>query len=219
MIRLVLIIIALSLALVSGIAVALHHYWGWKGLIAFPFLLIALLWGGKILVGNLIKKFFLSMFSLKSRVLREATMNVHSVKAIPMPKLELEDDDHDHSAAGDDHDHDEDADDEPRHYFQVDVTINPKDENRVWEPGEFILTSDRIKSLEELEDGSKELGTTHEVLIWNGTAFGPDEDGKYPGQQRLLITFAVKPNSSKAWLHYYDEPIGTLKLPGSHHLT
>ncbi len=215
MIRFILVIVLLSLALLGGIAVALHHYFGGKGLIAFPFLLIALLWGGKVIFGNMAKKFFLSMFSVKARALRDATMTVHSIKAIPMPKLELEEDDHDHSVASDDHDHEDGEDNEPQHYFQVDVTITPKVADGVWEPGEFILTSERIKSLEELEDGSKELGTTHEVLIWNGTTFGPDEDGKYPGSQRLLLTFAVKPNSSKTWLHYYDEPIGTLELPAT----
>jgi len=216
MIRLILIIVALSLALIGGIAVVLHHYFGWKGLVAYPFLLIALLWVGKLVIGRMIKKFFLSLFSAKSSALREATMQVHSVTAIPMPKLEpAEDHEHGEEDEAHDHEHEPDEDDGPRNYFQVDVTITPKGEDRVWEPGEFILTSDRIKSLEELEDGGKELGNTHEVQIWNGTAFGPDEDGKYPGPQRLLLTFAVKPATTKAWLHYYDEPIGTLELPAT----
>ncbi|HEY1173599.1 MAG TPA: hypothetical protein VGH19_19700 [Verrucomicrobiae bacterium] len=211
MIRLILIVLLLGLALVGGTAVALHHYFGWKGLVAFPFLLIALLWIGKIIAGKLFKKFLLSMFSMKSRVLREATMTVHSVTAVPMPKMEPADD-HEHAEEDDDHD---DEPEDPQLYYQVDMTITPKGEDRVWEPGEFILTSDKIKSLEELEDGSKELGTTHEVQIWKETAFGPDDEGKYPGTQRLLITFAVKPATTTAWLHYYDEPIGTLKLPAT----
>lgn len=207
MIRLILIMILLALALVGGVAVALHHFFGWKGLLAFPFLLIALMWIGKVIIGKLFKNFALSLFSMKSSALKGASMTVHSVTSIPMPKLE-ESDEHDEH----DHDHD-DEDDEPRLYYQVDATITPASEDRSWEPGEFILTSDRIKSLSELEDGKKEVGNIHEVQIWNGSAFGPDEEGKYPGVQRLLMTFAVKPAVSKAWLHYYNEPIGTLELP------
>jgi hypothetical protein len=51
------------------------------------------------------------------------------------------------------------------------------------------------------------------VKVWNGSGWGPDDPGKYPGKQRLLLTFAVKPNTSTAWLNYYSEPIDTLSLP------
>lgn len=212
MIRLILIVLILALALVGGIAVALHHYFGWKGLVAFPFLLVALLWVGKLILGKMFKKFLLSLFSMKSRVLRGAALTVHSVTAVPMPLMPVDEEHGEDEEDGHDHEHD-DEEDGPKHYFQVDLTITPKGADRVWEPGEFMLASERIQSLEELEDGSKEVGNTHEVQIWNGAAFGPDEDGKYPGSQRLLLTFAVKPDTSKAWLHYYDEPIGTLDLP------
>ena len=84
---------------------------------------------------------------------------------------------------------------------------------RVWEPGEFILVSEPIKSLADLEDGDKEVGSTHDVRVWNGTVFGPDDPGKYPGEQRLKLTFSVTPGTTKAWLQYYNEPIGSLLLP------
>jgi hypothetical protein len=214
MLRLILLVVLLALAFVGGLAVVMHHYLGWKGLVAFPFLLVALLWGGKLIIGRMIKKFFLSLFSVKSVVLKGAAMTVHSITAIPMPPLPV---DEEHAAieeAGLDHDHDHDEEEEePRHYFQVDVTIKPKGQERAWEPGEFMLASERINDLEDLQDDGKEVGNTHEVQIWNGEAFGPDEQGKYPGPQRLLLTFAVKPGISKAWLQYYDVPIGTLDLP------
>ena len=53
----------------------------------------------------------------------------------------------------------------------------------------------------------------YEVKIWDGTKFGPDDPGKYPGEQRLKLTFSIKPGASKAWLHYYAETIGVLELP------
>jgi len=33
------------------------------------------------------------------------------------------------------------------------------------------------------------------------------------GEQRLKVTFGVKPGTSNAWLHYYAETIGSLELP------
>ena len=76
-----------------------------------------------------------------------------------------------------------------------------------------MLASARISSLMELEDGSKEVGTTELVEIWDGSAFVEDDPGKYPGAQRLKVTFAVKPGTTKPWLHYYAETIGQLELP------
>ena len=104
---------------------------------------------------------------------------------------------------------------EPKEYFAVDVTITPKngDADGFWEATEFMLFSERISSMAEMERSDNELGTVEEVKVWNGSEWGPDEPGKYPGEQRLLMTFAVKPNTSTAWLNYYNEPIGTLELP------
>ena len=95
------------------------------------------------------------------------------------------------------------------------MTITPKEpsEDRVWEPGELILTTKKIANLADLGDGENELGTASRVRIWDGSKFGPDDPGKYPGEQRLKISFAVKPGASKAWLQYYDVPIGQLELP------
>jgi len=35
---------------------------------------------------------------------------------------------------------------------------------------------------------------------------------KYHGEQRLKI-FEVEAGAKHAWLHYYNEPIGQMKLP------
>jgi hypothetical protein len=50
------------------------------------------------------------------------------------------------------------------------------------------------------------------VEIWNGTASGRTSR-QISGEQRLKIVFEVKPGATQAWLHYYHEPIGQLKLP------
>ena len=220
MLRLILIAVVVALMGICGVAIALNHYFGWKGLVVLPFLVIGLVWFGKVVIGKLIKQFFLGLFSMKSRVLRGATMTVHSVTPVakpPEPELTEDDVDMDEEAEDEDQDaKDEEPEEpeEPRNYFDVDVTITPKAtcEDRVWEPTELILTSEKISSLEDLQ-ADEDFGTVESVLIWDGSKFGPDDPGKYPGEQRLKITFAVKPGVSKGWVHYYDEPIGVLELP------
>ena len=216
MIRLILIAIVVVLALAGGAAVALNHHYGWKGLIALPFILIAFVWLGKIVISKLAKKFLLGLFGVKSGVLRGATMTVHSIHAVPKPP----------EPPAEDEEGPEDVDDpaaapeaaepeEVRHYYAVEVTITPQagEGERVWEPGELLLTSEKLASLEDLEDEAKEVGTVEESRVWNGTAFVLDEECKYSGGQKLRVTFAVKPGSTMAWLHYYSEPLGLMALP------
>src|SRR5262245_42791692 len=173
MLRLILVVVLLVLIFVGGVAAALFHFYGWKGALAFPIVLLALLWLGKIFIGKLIKGFALSLFSMKSRVLRGATMTVHSILPVSKPQEpeaeeeedegEEEDTDKDETDASKSASQSETAaepkektDDEvpeveePKEYFAVDFTITPQDssQGRVWEPGEFILTSEKIKSLE-----------------------------------------------------------------------
>jgi hypothetical protein len=197
MIRLILVAFVVLLFTVSAIFVALIQFWGWKGLLAFPFVMALLGWILYIVIRRSFQRLLLGLFSLKSRVLRGAKLTVHSITPTAKP-------------AGRDS-----KDEEPRDYVDIDLTITPKnsEDGRVWEPGELILTSKKIRSLAELEEGEAELGTVHDVKIWDGKEFGPDDPGKYPGAQRLKLTFAVKPGASKAWLHYYAETIGVLELP------
>lgn len=206
MIRLILFVVIVLFVLVGGLAVALYHFFDWKGLIVFPFILIAVVWLAKIVIGNLVKKFALGLFGMKAAALKGATMNVHSIRSVPEPPEPAKDD-------GSDDDSEPDEPETPKDYVEMDVTITPRADagNSVWEPTELMLTSEKIKSLTDLEE--KEVGTTHSIEIWNGTAFGPDDPGKYPGEQRLKIIFAVQPGATQAWLHYYHEPIGQLKLP------
>jgi hypothetical protein len=225
MIRLILFVVIALFVIVGGLAVALYHFFTWKGLIVFPFILVAVVWLAKILITKLVKKFALGLFGIKAGALKGATMKVHSIISIPKPpeqevkphrenenEVRNEEPEADESEA----EADDSATDEPvspKDYVEVDVTITPRADagDSVWEPTELMLTSERIKALADLED--KEVGTTHSVEIWNGTAFGPDDPGKYPGEQRLKIIFEVKPGAKQAWLHYYHEPIGQLKLP------
>jgi len=218
MLRLILIVIVGTFVAVGVLAVGLYHFLGVKGLIAFPFVVLALVWIATWFIKTLIKKFALSLFGLKARVLRGATMNVHSIKVIPEPPESKGESGHEDEEEKDARSSEQPVavsieKKEPKDYVELDVTITPKPDayHRFWEPTEFILSSEKIRSLADLEERS--IGDVHSVEVWDGAAFGSDDPGKYPGEQRLKIVFGVKPGSKFGWLCYYNEAIGQLELP------
>src|SRR5262245_57241338 len=134
MLRLILLAVLLLLVFVGGLAVALFHFYGWKGMVAFPFILLLLVWGGKFVIGKLIKRFALGLFSMKSSVLRGASMTVHSITPVPKPpeieeeeeKEDEEEADADEAEVSEEEEKAEEAEEEeekPNEYFAVDVTI------------------------------------------------------------------------------------------------
>ena len=174
MLRIILVVVVALLAAAGGFALALHHYFGWKGLLAFPVLLAGFVWLGKIAIGRLIKRFFLRLAGIKAGVLRGASMTVHSVVPLSQPpEQEIADGDEDlddEDEAENEPEH-KPEDDKPRVYYEVDVTITPahRNDDAVWEPTELILTSQPVTNLEDLEEN--EVGTTHDCLLWNGSTF------------------------------------------------
>ena len=68
-----------------------------------------------------------------------------------------------------------------------------------------------MKKLTDIEE--KEVGHMHTVAVWDGSKFGPDDACKYPGEQRLKLTVAVEPGTSKAWLQYYNQSLASLEFP------
>lgn len=221
MIRFILIIVGLALLILVGVTAALQHFFGWKGLIAVPFLLIAMIWIGKKVAGAVIKTFATKLFEGKASVLKGAAIIVHSVTPTSKPVRERHNDSEDEETeesepvdASDAEDVDEDVlDDGPRCYYEVDMTITPQAEasEAVWEPGEFLLTCKPISNLGDLD--TADAGAPEKIQVWDGTAFGSDDVGKYPGEQRLKITFALKPGTKTSYLQYYNQTIGQLEFP------
>jgi hypothetical protein len=219
MIRLILIVVVLALSIAFGVSVAIYHFWGWKGMIALPFILLVLIWVAKKIIGLLLKKVALGLFGMKSGALKGATMNVHSITPVSKPaepNLEDGEDDGDDSGPSDqptEEDIESAEPEEPKHFYAVEMTITPQngEADRIWEPGEFILTTEKVSDLEEID--GKEAGSVHKIQVWDGNAFGSDDAGKYPGEQRLKVTFSIQPGTKTAWLQYYNEPIGQLNFP------
>lgn len=212
MIRIIFIVVVLFLTLIAGLAVVLYHFYGWTGLIALPFLIAVMVWLAKVVITFLFKRFFQGLVGVKSGVLRDAVVVVHSITPVAKPaepdsstEEHVEEDENDVQAEPE----------EERHYFEFDMTITPAPDSkeRVWEPGELLLTKVRVLKLEELGDDDKELGIVETYRIWKGETFVEDEDGKLPGLQRVKMTFAVKPGGSNGWLQYYDQSLHQVTLP------
>lgn len=201
MIKLLLGIVFVGLLLIGGTAVAVFHFWGWKGLVALPVILFVLfsvvMRTLKLVLKPFMKKLGLSLLSPTSHVLEKATMTVRSLAPAPMPVPDGDEGD----AA------------EPRHYYDIEIIIAPQESTskEVWKPAEFVLTSQKISSVEELRN--LQIGFPDQILVRKGARFVPDDSGEHSGQAHLRITFAVKPGTSSAWVCYYGETLGNLELP------
>jgi len=224
MIRLILVVLLLLVTLLGVIAVMLFKYFGWKGMVAFPLIVVVLIWIGKVAIGKLIQQFALGLFSMKSGALKDATVAVHSIVPVAKPPEQDEDEEDDEeegeaeedeeTAEGSEAEEEEEEEEEkPKAYYEVDLTVTPKggSSERVWEPSEFVLVSEPVKKLMEIEE--KGVGSMQQVEIWDGVKFGPDDPGKYPGEQRLKLTVSVDLGTSRAWLQYYNLSLAALEFP------
>jgi hypothetical protein len=215
MIRPLLIALVLGAALFGGGGFVLHRYFGWWGVAALPPAVLILGFIAMKLVGRMFKRVLLGLFSMKSAALRGAKLRVHSIAVVPGPTRPENPAGAPSGGGNESVTESEDEAGDPRDYVAVELTVTPAVESveRLWEPGELILTTERIENLEALEDDIKEVGRVESCRVWNGAAYDEDESCKYPGEQRLLLTFAVKPGTSKAWLQYYDAPVGLMDVP------
>jgi hypothetical protein len=209
MLRIILVAVAVFLMLICAAAVGLYAWLGWKGLAVFPVVLLLFLWIAKMIIGKLIKAVGVGLFSIKARALRDARLTVNSIISIPPPE-----DTKSNPATENETAAPIAEEKEPEYdYYLADITITPAEANQSmgWEASELILTSAKIKGLEDLQE--KEVGHTHDVLVWDGKEFQEDAGDKPPGTQRLKITFALKPGVFTAYLYYYNEVVGLINFP------
>jgi hypothetical protein len=216
MIRIILLAVLFFMLVASGVAVALYHFFGWKGLIAMPFILVAMVGLAVVVIKALVRKILAGLIAAKSAVLRDAKVEVRAVTPVSKSqKAEAEpiDDDEDDEPEDDDAEEDEE---ESLHYFEIEMVITPASDkgDAVWAPGELMLTSKPVTRLDQLSDEETDFGSTVDYQIWNGQQYADDDDdGKVPGPQRLRAIFAVKPGARTAWLQYYDQPLCQVQLP------
>ena len=202
---------ALFLLIVLMVLAALAlQAWGIPGLAGFVAVVVATLIGLKFVVGALLKKLFTAPFIAKGAALRDAQVQVHSVTPAAAPVYEAEEED------AEDEEEPEEPD-VPRDWYHLDVTITPPVPTggfTHWEPGELVLTGPDAKSSRDLDSMDEEAAEpVAEVEIWRDGGWRPDEEGKYPGPQRLRLLAGVPVGTRRARFRYYFEVFGEIDLP------
>ena len=81
----------------------------------------------------------------------------------------------------------------------------------LWEPAELAMTSTPGKGLMGLADDT--VASACECHVWNGSQFEEDDFGKYEGQRRLKIVFAVDQDVRTAYLNYYGHSLAPISFP------
>ncbi|MCI0745494.1 MAG: hypothetical protein L0Y58_08825 [Verrucomicrobia subdivision 3 bacterium] len=190
--------------LIVGVTLAVRHLPWW----ALVLLFVALVWGGKWLVGRFLKKLILTPFKMKGAVLHDATVRVHSVVPTVAPTRSSDDDEADRTPS------------EPRRYFTAEVTIEPKEATgnfSHWEPGELRLCRPEHTFDPNDEDSKTDDDACDVVELWveQDGVFQKDEGLKFPGPQKLKMTLAVAEGVQALKFQYYFEAFGRVELPSA----
>ena len=186
---------------------------------------------------------FTALFKLKGSVLRKARMTVHSVRPVLAPPHLLDevapaDEPQRHLPAPDDSadwrpedaadwrpDETQPVDDKeenppetktgeappPRNYYLLDVTIKPTRWGigfKRWQPGELTLTLPGSAWLD-----SDDSCQVQSVEVEQDGEFGPEDDMRYAGSQRLRLLVGVREGVERLVFQYYTEKFGEVVLP------
>jgi hypothetical protein len=221
----------LAMAVLLAAAVAAYQAWGIWGAVGVAAVVVVAVFAAKALAGKLLLSLFMIPFKMKGKVLRGATIEVHAVTPAEAPPLDEEEDD----AVDDEYfesleevaEYRRESEEvrrqaaaarARRRWRRVDVTITPRtpkgDGFTHWEPGELVLVHPSSKGHKALDSDDSEFGEIAETLIWDPQrkAFGPDEQGKYFGPQRLQLLVGVEPDLGHVAFRYYFEKFGNVPV-------
>lgn len=218
-------ILLLLLLVVVGIGVAAYYlpWWGTALLVLAVFVLAP--WVGKRLVLWMVQRFFMGMFDKKSRVLRGAAVEVHSVTPTAAPAKVRRVIEGSTAADGQEildapqdarvSDESDNANDADRRFFVVEATITPKDSQgpfHHWDLSEVEAVRHALKvTFNSQDDGSC---VVREAIALVGDAREEGDDTKYAGARRVRMVLGVKPGVNRLKFKYYFETFGDIRLPG-----
>jgi hypothetical protein len=212
-----LLVAALLVFVVVTVAAFRYLEW-WQALIASVLTFVLLTYGAKILIryaigritGGLdltkgIEGFATSMFRTKSRVLKNATVDVHTVRPVSSPE------DADYS--------EDDGEPQPeRNWYAFDVTVFPDSKShspmQFWDADDLLLVPADAEVTEAMESlGSSEEYGLHDLrLVRDGDVSPPDEN-KFHGPQRLRFVAGISKPIREVKFRYYFEAFGRIRLP------
>jgi hypothetical protein len=163
-----------------------------------------------VLVKFLFKRFFMSLFGAKGKVLTDAIVQVNSIQLAEPPQPGMDDDDED--------DEEYEKEDFSQYtWYHLDVTITPQVESgefTYWEPGEIVMASMEAKA-KDLDGDDDELAMIHDYRVYHDGTFVEDEMFKLPGPQRIRYHIGVKPGVETLRFRYYFEIFGEISFPSA----
>lgn len=225
-----LLMFCLFVHLTITVAAFVYLVW-WQAILASLGAFFAISWLAKKLVLSSLKsmlRFANDFVEVKSKVLRGATIDVHSVKPIAPPQRELD------AVAEPDLDPKEQPTPEEiaediawvkdQNWYEIELTLfpDPKASGPMehWDLYDLRLVPKHAKAIDLLTTSEMGDGAEDEVyfsdiqVIDNGVACEP-EDGKFVGPARLRLTAGFPKNESEFKFRYYLEQFGLIRLPKS----
>ena len=218
------------LLLLIGIPAVSARYMPWWGTVLVVLgeavLLLAL---GPKLAGFAIRRFALGLFMTKSKVLRDATVNVHRVEPTERPARrahdagegadgDADDEQEEHEPEAEDED-DDDADNKPVHYVLVDFTLTPKPGLSVmqfYDPSELMLapSDHKVTFEEDPTDDDAGLASVERLCLVDESGAETEDFDKITGPAHLRVVFECPQSlTGRAKFRYYFETFGELMLP------
>jgi hypothetical protein len=220
------------LLLLIGIPAVSSRYMPWWGTVLVVLgEAVLLLFLGPKLAGFAIRRFALGLFMTKSKVLRGATVNVHSVEPAARPAghaagANADEADPDSTADDDDDEEREDADagvekdeDSPSYHVLVDFTITPKRGLSVmqyYDPSELMLApfDHKVTFDEDPSDDDAGLASVQQLRLVGESGAETDDFDKITGPAHLRVIFACPLSlTGRAKFRYYFETFGDLMVP------
>ena len=200
-----LLLFALFVFVVVTIAAFVYLEW-WQAILVSFATFMLLVYGAKLMVRwavARIKNFASELFRVKSRVLRGATVDVHTLRPVPAPE-EFEPED--------------DTQPVMLEWFEIEATIFPAP-NAVgpmthWDLDDLRLVPIDEPNREPLEAAEieSEIGFARIAIVENGVASEPQQSTLH-GPQRLRFVAGL-PRGIRVWkFRYYFEQFGRVELP------
>jgi hypothetical protein len=209
---------ALVAFVITAVAAFRYLEW-WQATIVLLAVIVSLILGAKFLIGVAIRSFgekLTEMASGQGKVLRNATVQVHKVKASDPPREMTErDDEYD--------DVDEETMQELRDeaitkdWYQIELTVFPnpdiEEHTQPWTPEALSFVpydSEPPKNMMNQEEYEDMVPFEKMKVLTESDA----EDGELSGPLRLRILAGFPKDQSDFALRYYSEQFGRLRLPG-----
>jgi hypothetical protein len=208
--------------LAAVVALSFIYLPTWGALLVLVGLLLVFAMSFKWIMGKVAERFFMGIFDMKSRALRDADAVIHSVKPASAPArdadMELVDEDGEKDGATDEDEANDPARMVIREYYTVEATITPKPVSgkgfHMWDIDDLTMVPYEMKVTKSADDDADDdTCEIRQVLVQEDGRYQDLEQSKLEGPHRLEFLVGVKPGHRRLKFRYYFESFGDIRLP------